>query len=555
MTPPTLVSETDAWTKLLVKEMIAHKDEFERVRDTKEKYNELDTFWLRKSKQPVLSVLMVKKKNKAPKFFRGINVEVSMPTGSLCSERNAIGSALSSDPSLCRKDLRMIAVLALGLEAHATTSTLSAHMPIPSAIIPLGHTPTSVGGSSCYNNSASPIKVPMSPRNFPKVVAFATSTGEGQASSTHQYHLASSAHNDDSFGQDDAMDESSSDTLPPLAASSAGGRSGLLRAASERSILSRKNSNAGTAVPTSPSIKGRQNSTTSAGVPSSPRASLLSVSKASGEEDALSTTATPRKRKATEQSPAVSAINSPMLLSPRLTRAGSMRDTSPQPASSSHQMHSPRAAFGKDLSTLGGFSLENPATAAAAASSSSSSAMQLDFTPSHSTATTPLREGLPSSDGGAGGGAGGGRKRVKRTNSSSSAAPATGSEAPQSSSPEPGFGLAHLHGGAAQEVYLRHELDLVRHREALMLPPSVTAQLSGNTAPNAVTPMDRCQSEEIRAHRAGGGAHVTDERNPINPCGSCNEWLKKVAEVNPDFKVVTFTSTDCSTCFVKAVKF
>ena len=64
MTPPMLVSETDAWTKMLVKEMIAHKEEFERVRDNKERYNELDTFWLRKSKQPVLSVLMVKKKNK-----------------------------------------------------------------------------------------------------------------------------------------------------------------------------------------------------------------------------------------------------------------------------------------------------------------------------------------------------------------------------------------------------------------------------------------------------------------------------------------------------------
>jgi hypothetical protein len=64
MTPPTLVSETDTWTKQLVKEMIAHKEEFERVRDSKDRYNELDTFWLRKSKQPVLSVLMVKKKNK-----------------------------------------------------------------------------------------------------------------------------------------------------------------------------------------------------------------------------------------------------------------------------------------------------------------------------------------------------------------------------------------------------------------------------------------------------------------------------------------------------------
>jgi hypothetical protein len=43
---------------------IAHKHEFERTRDAREGSHELNSFWLRKSKQPVLSVLMVKKKNK-----------------------------------------------------------------------------------------------------------------------------------------------------------------------------------------------------------------------------------------------------------------------------------------------------------------------------------------------------------------------------------------------------------------------------------------------------------------------------------------------------------
>jgi hypothetical protein len=28
--------------------------------------------------------------------------------------------------------------------------------------------------------------------------------------------------------------------------------------------------------------------------------------------------------------------------------------------------------------------------------------------------------------------------------------------------------------------------------------------------------------------------------NPIAPCGACNEWLRKIAEVNPDFKVGFF---------------
>jgi hypothetical protein len=63
-------------------------------------------------------------KNTKPQYFRGVNLEVSMPTGSLCSERNAIGNALASDPALRRKDLFGIAVLSLGkgdIGAHVGT--------------------------------------------------------------------------------------------------------------------------------------------------------------------------------------------------------------------------------------------------------------------------------------------------------------------------------------------------------------------------------------------------------------------------------------------------
>jgi len=44
---------------------------------------------------------------------------------------------------------------------------------------------------------------------------------------------------------------------------------------------------------------------------------------------------------------------------------------------------------------------------------------------------------------------------------------------------------------------------------------------------------------------------VERDMNPIDPCGSCSEWIKKIAEVNPDFKVVTFTSNACSEVFVR----
>ena len=33
--------------------------------------------------------------------------------------------------------------------------------------------------------------------------------------------------------------------------------------------------------------------------------------------------------------------------------------------------------------------------------------------------------------------------------------------------------------------------------------------------------------------------------NPLRPCGACHEWLKKIAESNPYFQIVTFTDVDC----------
>lgn len=41
--------------------------------------------------------------------------------------------------------------------------------------------------------------------------------------------------------------------------------------------------------------------------------------------------------------------------------------------------------------------------------------------------------------------------------------------------------------------------------------------------------------------------------NPLKPCGACMEWLKKIAEVNPDFKVITFTDSRCSGVYIEDV--
>lgn len=46
---------------------------------------------------------------------------------------------------------------------------------------------------------------------------------------------------------------------------------------------------------------------------------------------------------------------------------------------------------------------------------------------------------------------------------------------------------------------------------------------------------------------------LEQERNPIAPCGSCTEWLKKVAAVNPDLKIITFTNEDCDYVYERSV--
>jgi len=99
---------------LLVRKMVEHRDQFLAAwLEGPHNDNELRKFWVRKTKQPVLSVLMTQRPGLPPKFYYGVNMEVSMPTGSLCAERNAISSALAADASICRGHFRMVAVLSI----------------------------------------------------------------------------------------------------------------------------------------------------------------------------------------------------------------------------------------------------------------------------------------------------------------------------------------------------------------------------------------------------------------------------------------------------------
>jgi len=64
----------------IVNEMKRFMIDFERVRSAGNDFHDLSTFWLRKTKKPVLAVLLVEK-NGIRRFYRGTNMEVSMPTG------------------------------------------------------------------------------------------------------------------------------------------------------------------------------------------------------------------------------------------------------------------------------------------------------------------------------------------------------------------------------------------------------------------------------------------------------------------------------------------
>ena len=97
----------------MVEEMIKYKRQFEAVRDLS--MHELGSFWLRKTHKVVMAVLLTQKNGQPPVYWRGMNVEVSMPTGTLCAERNAIGNALAGDQTLCRKDMAYVAVLSMDL--------------------------------------------------------------------------------------------------------------------------------------------------------------------------------------------------------------------------------------------------------------------------------------------------------------------------------------------------------------------------------------------------------------------------------------------------------
>jgi cytidine deaminase len=434
------------------------------------------------------------------RFFRGMNVEVSMPTGSLCSERNAIGSALSSDPSLCRKDLRMIAVLAIGLEPFSTTSTLSANLPVPPKLIPLAPT-------TPHALNLSPMKSHFSP---PLPLHFPSLNG-----------------GDVTMGGEDGDDK-----LPAPAA-----KLNMLRAQSERSVLmTPRVSGKVTAPPSSPLGKPQLSPTSThpATYAAAAAANVAAESNAATSSNSNSNV-TPRKRKATPEptvhfAPSPSGSVSPPMHTPRLTRHNSLPapalqstarsaskyDASPSPTSSPISPHgSPMSPQRTMRSTR--------------ASSSNGTGANATATGANSTVTPVKSEPIDSSTT---------PRSNKRARRGANALDVGVSDS------------VYADGEVTEEqaaAYVEHELSLVKHRDALLTANhNYHARLSGNLAPNAIAPVDRYPSPsppppsadliaamQQRSHSASAKElhatlhpyqphAVTDERNPINPCGACN---------------------------------
>ncbi|KAG5183744.1 A distinct subfamily of CDD/CDA-like deaminases-domain-containing protein [Tribonema minus] len=76
------------------------------------------------------------------------------------------------------------------------------------------------------------------------------------------------------------------------------------------------------------------------------------------------------------------------------------------------------------------------------------------------------------------------------------------------------------------------------------------------SAPNTPTHKPGHRSQLVRSLHKGSVQKVQAQHaavNPLKPCGACTEWLRKIAEVNPDFKVLTFTDTTCEGVYIESV--
>jgi cytidine deaminase len=56
---------------------------------------------------------------------------------------------------------------------------------------------------------------------------------------------------------------------------------------------------------------------------------------------------------------------------------------------------------------------------------------------------------------------------------------------------------------------------------------------------------------ERRDIKAVAVLSLNDELSKLGPCGACQEWFKKVTEVSPDLRILSFDTPQAETIYVK----
>ena len=106
--------QLDTVGQAAVDALAAWVDEYRRARPHRAKDAQgEDAFWFRKGQKEVLAALITREPDGSLRAHRGVNLEVSLPTGSLCAERNAIGSAFVARPTLRRAHIEAVAIVGL----------------------------------------------------------------------------------------------------------------------------------------------------------------------------------------------------------------------------------------------------------------------------------------------------------------------------------------------------------------------------------------------------------------------------------------------------------
>jgi A distinct subfamily of CDD/CDA-like deaminases len=166
----------------VVEEIKAFKEEMAAVlADEDTNSNDINKFWLRKTHKPVLAILAVEVPSASGtkiQFLRGTNMEVSMPTGSLCAERNVIGTALAQNPRLRRQDLKMIAVLAVPPPPPPFAATN------PSSLVPL----SSSKNSYLHSNYQKAVATMKRSSSMTSIVIDESWDDDGQSRRLHLLH-------------------------------------------------------------------------------------------------------------------------------------------------------------------------------------------------------------------------------------------------------------------------------------------------------------------------------------------------------------------------------